>query len=198
MVYTYVYYDAQGTPKGYMTFKTGRDMEKIDCKRFLFVDREGLGGLMNLLRTMASRHALVTLCLPTDVELGGLLPEWSLDRIECSREQAGMVRVVNVEAALRMAKMRGTGSLTIEIKDGQIAPNNGRFTVCYEAGRTTGVVRTDAPCDISMPVEAFSRLICGRCDRNTIAFLPGVNVYTESEQTGNVFYRKPMYITRHF
>lgn len=196
--YTYVYTNAAGEPKGYMTYKSDKPGARVECRRFVFTDREGFYGLMNLLHTLASDRTHVTLCLPVDLDMGALLPEWSQGVVECTREQSGMVRVVNVVETLKMARMRGTGELIIGVTDQQIVPNNGRFHVRFENGVTTDVTRTDAPCDIELTVQEFARLICGRSDLRAVAYLPDVRLHSEIEKAERVFYKKPMYISRHF
>ena len=196
--YTYLYTSAAGEPKGYMTYKSDKPSARVECSRFVFTDREGFYGLMNLLHTLASDRAYVTLCLPVDLDMGALLPEWSQGVVECVREQSGMVRVVNVAETLKMARMRGTGELIISVTDQQIAPNNGRFHVRFENGVTMDVTRTEAPCDIELTVQEFARLICGRSDLRAAAYLPDVRLHSEIEKAERVFYKKPMYISRHF
>lgn len=196
--YTYVYRSVQGNPKGYMTYESDKSGETVKCRRFVFVDIEGFYGLMNLLHTLASDRAYITMTLPVDVELGAILPEWSQGVVECARRQAGMVRVVNVVQVLKKARMRGTGELVIGVTDGQIAPNNGRFAVRFENDVTTDVALTDAPCDIELTVQEFSRLICGRSDLRAAAYLPDVKLHCELARAEKVFYKKPMYISRHF
>lgn len=196
--YTYVYRSAQGEPKGYMTYESDKPARKVPCSRFYFTDAEGFYGLMNLLHTLASDREWVEMKLPVDLELGALLPEWSQGMVECTRRQAGMVRVVNVVEVLKMARMRGTGELVIGVTDAQIAPNNGRFAVRFENGVTTSVEDTDAPCDIELTVQEFARLICGRSDLRAAAYLPGVTLHCAPEKAEKVFYKKPMYISHFF
>lgn len=200
VIYTYVYRDAQGAPKGYVRYKpvTDEGDRAVECMRFMFADAEGFYGLLGLLQTLASDHSHAILRLPTDVELGALLPEWSQGAVICRREQRGMLRVVNAEHALCMARMRGTGSLTLEITDAQIAQNNGRFHVRFDEGVTTSVVRVDDAPDIVMTIQEFARLIAGRYDMKACAYLPDVRLLCDASKAAKVFYEKPLYITRGF
>lgn len=196
--YTYVYFNAQGEAKGYMTYRSEKEKRTVVCKRFFFIDPEGFYGLMNLLHTLASDRELIEMKLPVDVELGALLPEWSQGMVECRRRQTGMVRVINVMDVLKMACMRGTGEIVIGVTDQQIEKNNGRFVVRFEAGVTTEVALTDAPCDIEMTIQEFSRLICGRTDLSAAAYLPDVKLHCDIAKAEKVFYKKPMYIAHYF
>lgn len=198
--YTYLYRSSAGEPKGFVTYKPVMDEgdRALNCTRFFFTDVEGFHGLLSLLMTLSADHSHILLNLPTDIELGGLLPEWSFGTAIEKRVQAGMVRVVNVEAALRMARMRGTGSLVLEISDAQIAENNGRFAVSFADGVTTEVQRTQEAADISLPIQEFSRLICGRYNLSALPYLPQVALACNVEKAAKVFYQKPMFITRYF
>lgn len=198
--YTYLYRSNSGEPKGFMTYKPVIDEgdRTLNCTRFFFVDLEGFYGMLALLGTLSADHSHVTLRLPADIELGGLLPEWSFGTVIETREQAGMVRVVNVEHALSMARMRGTGSLSIDITDAHIPQNNGRFSVAFSDGVTTEVRRTQEPADIALTIQDFSRLICGRYDLTALPYLPQVKQMCDTEKAAKVFYKKPMFITRYF
>lgn len=198
--YTYIYRSVSGEPKGLVTYKPVIDEgdRTLECSRFYFVDLEGFHGILGLLLTLSADHSHITLQLPTDVELGELLPEWSFGTVTQKRVQAGMVRVVNVEAVLKMARMRGTGSLVMDIADAQIPQNNGRFHVAFENGVTTSVTRTDAPADISLPIQDFSRMICGRYDVSALPYLSQVKLHCAPEKAAQVFYKKSMFITRYF
>lgn len=198
--YTYIYRSNAGEAKGLVTYKPVIDEgdRTLACSRFYFTDLEGFHGILGLLTTLAADHSHFTLYLPTDVELGQLLPEWSFGMVNQRREQFGMVRVVNVEKALTMARMRGTGSLVMDITDQQIVQNNGRFEVTFENDATTSVIRTDAPADITLTIQDFSRLLSGRYDLTALPYLPQISIACAPEKAAKVFYKKPMFITRYF
>lgn len=202
MEYTFVYKSPEGAPKGVVTYRPVIDAgdRTLECTRFFFTDAEGFCGLMNLLMTLSADHSHAVLHLPTDIELGQLLPEWSFGAVEQRRLQAGMVRAVNVEKVLAAARARGSGRLTLRVTDGQICQNNGSFRVTFDGGRVTEVLRDapDAP-DVSLTIQDFSRLICGRYDlESAAAYLPDIVLNSGYEKASCLFYRKPMYISRYF
>lgn len=201
VAYTYVYRAADGTPKGVLTYKPVAEggVRTLDCtERFWFSDTEGFCALIHLLMRLKADHSHAKFFLPTDAELGQLIPEWSFENVARERHTHGMVRVVNAVEVLKCAKMRGDGELVIELSDGQIAQNNGRFHVTFVGGTVTAVEKTDSDADISLTIQDFSRLICGRYDVNDLRWLPGVKLNCEPEKAAKVFYRKPMYINRPF
>lgn len=200
-VYTYVYRAADGTPKGVVTYKPIVDDgdRTLDCtSRFLFTDVEGFRALLHLLMRLQADHSHILINLPTDVNLGALVPEWSFGNQQRRRFCHGMVRVVDAVQVLKLARMRGTGELTIELKDEQIAENNGCFHVVFADGKTISAERTDDAADVSMTIQEFSRLICGKHELAEAMWLPDVTINCDLEKAEKVFYRKPMFITLPF
>ncbi|MGN1021099.1 MAG: enhanced intracellular survival protein Eis [Aristaeellaceae bacterium] len=199
-VYTYVYMDASGEPSAYMTCRPVVDEgdKALECTRFVFADVAGFRGLMALLKTLEADHSHVILTLPEDVPLDGLLPEWSLGCVQCRKLRRGMARVVSVRRVLEIARMRGEGRLVLDIRDGQIPCNNGRFAVAFAPGEANRVFLTEEEPDVSLSIQDFTRLILGCHDVEELRWLPEVRLHCAPEKAAQVFYRKPMYITQDF
>ena len=198
--YTYLYRAADGEPKGYVTFRLEKDGadRNLFCPRMLFTDTEGFYGLLRLILSLASDHRYVIFSLPTDIELAPLLPEWSMGVVQVQREMIGMARAVNVEKVLRMARTRGEGTLVLEIRDGQIDQNNGRFEIRFGNGGVGAVERVSKPADIEMGIQDFSRLIAGRYGMDALPCLPGIRMRCSPEIAAKVFFQKPLFINRYF
>lgn len=196
-VYTYVYYDAAGVPLSYMTLVPEANRE-LTCRRFVFNDREGLLGLLALLRRFAADHSHASMALPVDVDLQGLLSEYCFGNVERSLLQRGMARAVNVEAMLRMARMRGAGELVVAVRDDQIPENNAAFELRFAEERANTVRRTEATPDVALTVQDFSRLILGCCAAADPMWLPDVELNCAPERAAQVFYRKPAFISQYF
>lgn len=200
-VYTYVYRSADGTPKGVVTYHPVMDEgdRALDCTtRFLFTDPEGLQALVHLLTRLKADHSHALINLPESVRIDALIPEWSFGNIKRSIYLNGMVRVVNVEQVLALAKMRGEGELVIEVSDPQIKQNNDRFVVRFAPGQRNAVERTTLPADVSMTIQDFSRLISGKFDVSDWLWLPDVRLHCDAEKAACVFYRKPLFINKFF
>lgn len=193
--YTFVYYEGSA-PLSYVTIQA-RPHEDLRCLRLGFHDRRGLMGVLALLKRYAADHEHALLPMPADIDLQGILPEYSLGGVERTIVQRGMVRAVNVERTLALARMRGEGTLVICVSDGQIPENDGTFEASFAPGTENGVRRTDAAADVALTIQDFSRLIVGCCDLNP-EWLPGVKVYCNLEEARKVFYRKPNYIAQRF
>jgi len=199
--YTFVYRSADGTPKGVVSYKPVEDEgdRALECGNvFWFTDREGLQAILHLLKRLMADHSHILFYLPCDVQLGAMLPELSFAALKCSTHFYGMVRVVDAQQVLRLARTRGDGELTIGLSDEQIAQNNGVFRIQFADGVVTSVERTQAEADVTMTIQAFSRLICGRYDVEDWKWLSDVSLRCAPEKAAQVFYRKPLYITRYF
>lgn len=199
-IYTYVYHSADGTPKGYVTIRPEKSPAEsvLNCRRFCFVDREGFEGLLMLLASMAADYSHAQFLTPEDIDLDGILPEWQKGSVQCERVTKGMARVINTEMVLRMAKMRGEGSIVLELCDEQIPQNNGRFAVSFAPGQETQVTRTEEKADMRLTIQDFTRLILGKHDIEDLPWLPDVQMYCEQEKAEKVFYRKPVFLCQAF
>lgn len=193
--YSYVYYDAAGRPRAHMTIVPGGG--ELACPRFAFNDREGFLGLLALLVRLSADHSHATLDLPVDVDLGGLLPEWSFGCVARTIQQRGMVRAVNVAGLLALARARGAGALRVAVEDEQLPENTGCFEVSFAPGRANAVRRVDAAPDIALTIQDFSRLIVGCRDIDPM-WLPEVRLNCDPERARQLFYRKPAFICTYF
>lgn len=200
--FTYVYFHADGTPKAYTTFRLAMepDGRNLVCSRFCFVDKEGFLGLMNLFKSLSADHTLVKFKTPVSPALQYLMPEWSLGAAKWNLfASSGMVRVVNVKSVLEKAKYIGSGQLTLEIQDAQIAENNGRFAVTFADGKAVSVKRSDAEPDAVMTIPTFSALIAGVSDfADASETFSGLEIKNDTACFQQVFYRKPMMIVDYF
>lgn len=200
-VYTYLYKDKNGTPKGYLCFKNEDSPEGriISCSRFVYTDLEGLKGLLNLARSYSSDHMFIRFALPTDQYITSLLPEWSLGAGSCDRALGGMARVVHVEKVLNKARYIGDGEIRIAITDPYIKENTGTFHVVFADGKATSVTKDDSNnADISLHITDFSRLIIGCLETEQISFLENVTINTDMNTISKVFYKKPVMLTEYF
>lgn len=199
--FTYVWFDAENTPKGYTTFRLANEHEgrNLVCSRFCFVDKEGFAGLMQLFKSLSSDHTYVKFQTPALLALQYLLPEWSLGAVKWSLlPNGGMVRVINVQNVLKKARYLGSGRCTLEIKDPQISENTGRFTVTFADGKAQSVDRTCEDADATMPVATFSALISGVCDWSEAKHTFSSLEIHRDGGLAQMFYRKPLMICDYF
>lgn len=199
--FTYVWFDEENRPGGYTTFKPANEADgrNLVCSRFCFVGQEGFWGLMGLFRSLAADHTYLKFDTPVLPALQYLMPEWSLGAAGWTLQaNAGMVRVINVKNVLEKARYRGSGQVTLEIRDPQIPENAGRYRVAFADGKAESVEVSPAPADAVMDISAFSALICGVCDWEEAKLtFRAVEVLREAPFS-RVFYRKPLMICDNF
>lgn len=199
--FTYVYADEKQNPKAYTTFKKvdEPDGRNLVCSRICFADREGFTGLMALFKSLAADHIYVKFSLPAKENMEYLFPEWAMGAAGWSIQNAGMVRVVNVESVLRKAKYKGTGSAGIQIQDPYIEENDGLYKVDFKDGAAVSVEKTDGSPDIVLDIPAFSAMISGVCSfENAVDWMSGVTVLKNEKALRQLFYKKPVMIVDYF
>lgn len=200
--FTYVFFNREGTPKAYCTFKlaTESDGRNLVCSRFCFADKEGFNGLMELFKSLSADHRYVKFITPDQPSLLYLLPEWSLGAAQFQlHASSGMVRVINVRSVLEKAKYHGSGTAVIAVTDPQIPQNNGTFAVTFRDGKAVSVETTPEEPDVTFTIPAFSALIAGVFDfADAAESLNGVELHKNTPALEQMFYRKHMMIVDYF
>lgn len=187
--FVYLYRSAAGTPKGYISFhKEECDGNRIlVCNKIVFVDGEGLRGLLELVATYAADYWKIRFTVPEDVEVESVLRELALGACRLNHAYTGMVRVINVEKALRLSSYHGTGRIAIQVIDPYIDENNGIFTVIYQEGEAVEIHRkpvtgeekaVDAIC---MHIDHFSEFIFQNRPVTNFLYYEGEQQLTEDE-----------------
>lgn len=190
--FTYVYFDAQGTPKGYTTFRID-SQQNLDCSRFVFADKAGFVGLLQIFRSLAADHRYVTFEMPMIHAMQHMMPEWNLGAVEWKLKPHGMVRVLQARKVLEKARYIGSGQAVLEIQDPMIEENNRRFAVTF--GDNVTVAETEAAPDAVLSIGAFSGLITGVWDVPDIQWLDGIEIRNPTAPLSQIFYKKPLMIT---
>lgn len=200
--YTYVFFNREGSPKSYCTFKVANedDGRNLSCSRFCFADKEGFYGLLELFKSLSADHRYAKFLTPAQPGLQYLMPEWSLGAAHWELQASqGMVRVVNVASVLKKARYLGSGSAVIAVTDPQIRENNGSFAVTFRDGKAVSVEKTDARPDAAFTISAFSALIAGVCDFDEAGdSFSGLDILTDNSSLRQIFYRKPLMIVDYF
>ena len=192
--FTYVCFDADGTPKRYTTFRIDSN-QNLDCSRFVFTDKDGFLGLLQIFKSLSADHRYVTFRMPMMPAVQYLLPEWNLGAVQWSLQPHGMVRVIHARKVLEKAKYIGSGHIVLEIQDPLIPGNNGRFAVSFADGKATEVAQTDAAADALLSIGAFSALITGVWDMADTPWLDGIQIRNPAAPLSQIFYKKPLMIT---
>ena len=200
--FSYVYYAKDGSPRAYTTFhmENQPDGRNLQCSRFFFTDAEGFMGLMQIFKSLSSDHRFVKFTLPYGQGLEYLMPEWSMGAAYWTvNNNAGMVRVINVKNVLMKAAYHGSGEMTMALEDPQIPENAGTWTVTFRDGKVLSAEKTEKAPDLSLTMPVFSALISGAVDlHQAIAYIPGIQLLTDSAAPWQVFRKKPVMIVDYF
>ena len=207
-VYTYIYYNEGGEPKGVMTFTKasigdapdGATHYQISCQRFYFVDMEGLKGLLRHCKAFEMYYDFVSFLLPQHMRIEDLIPERSFRQpLSLRRNMNGMVRAVNVQRALELARYRGSGEFTVRVHDGMLPENDKCFHIRFQEGRALSVKTTESAApDAELGINDFSRFLLGTHRPEEMGYVEAARFNAPTEKIGQVFYKKPIFITENF
>ena len=204
--FLYLYRSADGSPKGYISFhKEKQDGDQLlVCTKIVFVDSEGLMGLLELVASYAANYRSIRFTIPEDIEIEMALKELSFGACKLEHSYTGMVRVINVEKALWLSSYCGNGNIALRITDPYIKSNNGIFSVSYQDGKAVEIkhsplennINSDA---IIMHIDRFSEFIFQNrsaghflyCQEQSLT-AKDIRILEES------FIRKPSFLMEHF
>ncbi len=195
--YAYIYKDKNGTPKGYMMFKKeiidGKTI--MDCvpsfpskNDFVFVDTEGLMGLLDLAFSFRANYDSIRIKLPENIMITDIA---NSNFVTSTHEYLGMVRVIDAEKILKISKYKGSGSAKIKINDKYVDDNNATFYITFENGKCTDIKKTTEDFDVEMDIATFSSLIVGTYHSIKDCLRLDLNIKANSENLDKIFYYKP-------
>jgi predicted acetyltransferase len=196
--YFYLYRNAAGAAEAYFLYKVVRKTPfNIDMNVQDLAWRSS-SGLKELLARLALFHPLAvsaTLCLPSDCMLEHHIPD--AYTIERKILPSCMVKVVDVQAAFRVTRFPGSGSLVIHVQDDTLDWNNGRFLVQWSGGSTEASPTTRNP-DLSLDVRILAQLLAGYIGGAELVDHGLAESSFNREQLATIFPRKALYQNDHF
>lgn len=202
--YVFLYRNAKGEPRGFFTYrkKEKEDGTVMDCtpsfasrNDFLFLDTQAFWAMLSFIKTaFGSYYTKIQFGVPADIPLTNLVGENNM--AQCERFCGGMVRVVNVQKVLEMCRCKGNGELCMEIHDSILLENHGVWKISFAEGKDNRVEKMDGSekADITLPVNAFSALICGEKSAADITWMPNVEVHAKEMELHKIFYQKKCHI----
>jgi len=196
--YTYLWLNDAGEPKSYLRFEPGRhDNEtSMDVRRFEWLDREGLLGMLSMLDKHFNNYPYVKWEIPPTLSPDSLINEpWD---VESKLKACGMNRVVDVERALPLLKApEGSGRVTIAVTDDFLDWNNGTYAVEWSGG-VLKAVRVEAALDVTVSVQILSQLMTGFLTPAMAQEAGAITIEKNAEALGRLFPVKPVYILERF
>lgn len=194
----FVWYDDAGAPGGFLVGTRVKDSlhcvpEFSSRDGLLFASPQALVGLLGFVRTaFIANFEDIQFCVPAHVDMTALLPE--ISGMDCRPALNGMARAVDAQALLRLCRCQGQGRLVLRVADPVIKENNGTFALTFAPGQENQVERVDTAPDIALDAGDLAVLLGGARDAASLAYTPGVQVFSPGPALGQVFYRKPCHI----
>ncbi len=196
--YVFVWEDENGVPGAFLI--GGRDGATLNCRTdfsarngLLFTDARSLCGLLRFVGTaFIANFEKLRFAVPDFVPIFSLIPEGSA--MGCETFYNGMLRVVNVEAALGMCRCRGEGTVTLRVEDPLLPQNDGTFRVTFAPGAANRVERVAGEADAALPIGELSTLLLGVRGTEDIPFMPGMRVANPDAPLDGIFYKKPCHV----
>ncbi len=210
--HAFLYKDENGKPCGYLVFekKAGDKGRRIlGCTEVVFDSFSTLKALMAFAKTFAADYEGISFCMPSSLNLGHFCLDYPQSDSTRQIKTNGMVRVVHVQEALRLAQYKGSGKLSIYLHDDFLPKNNGLYYVDFEGGKAEEVYFEQLPpvpfgqtgtqnVDIELTVNVFSSAILGNYNTSDLEYMDGVKVYANQDSINRVFYAKPCWINNYF
>lgn len=197
-IYSYLHYGQSG-PDAFLSYRMPSPDEASTTVKVIdlyFATPDALRQMLIFLGQLRSYASELALRLPQDANISGWLTEMTSHYGKLTVKQQlthmGASRVVDAEAALRLARYRGKGEARIRILDPLCSWNDKAFHVVFDE-RCLSIRETDT-WDVSMDICDFSCLILGGQDFSQHPYLTSVEVRGNLENLEKIFYRKPLWI----
>lgn len=196
--YIFVWEDETGAPGAFLI--GGRDGEVLNCRTdfsarngLLFRDARALQGLLHFVRTaFIANFEAIRFSTPAHTNVISLFPE--VTSIDCKLFVNGMLRVVNVEEALKLCRCRGEGKLTAQVNDPLLPENCDTFQIEFAPNAENKVRRVTEQPDVVLNIGDFSALLLGVRGAEEFPWMPAVQVKNQNAPFENVFYKKPCHV----
>ena len=161
--HAYMLYSENDEPSAYWigSMSKGSEGAVLSLEDMAYVSREGMEAVFAMLQSM-NEVGTVKLAVPQDMPLRHLMadPYDMEEDVTCG----GMVRIVNAEKALRILPAPAlAGRCVVEVSDGQIPANNGRFLIVGDGEKLT-VAHTESEPDLRCTINGLSALVVNSMD----------------------------------
>ncbi len=204
---TYIYYDEEGKPAGYVGYTTTIDVivnhlgnGLIKVFDMAYVNLDALKKLLGFLRMFEGEFDEIefqNLAMSPEVDL--MLGHYTHTTYRLVPDI--MARVMHTEKMLAAHDYpMAEGCFTVRIADDR-PYTKGVYRVNYGGGEGQVQKLSDsADADMTLSIQAFSRLIYGYDGANaaTAAYMPGVEITGSAEDFFRAFPKKPCGIFEHF
>lgn len=196
--YFYLYRNGAGEAEAYFQYKAVRKNPHTIDMDIQDLAWRGSRGLKSLLARLALFHPLAnsaSFCLPSDCVFEYHIPDpYAIQR---SIQPSCMIKVVDVQGALRATYLPGSGSLVIKVKDDTLDWNDGSFLVEWSEGGTQATRTTQEP-QLSLDVRTLAQLLVGYISGGELLDHGLAETTLSREVLAAIFPRKALYQNDHF
>jgi len=196
--FAYLYRDGNGVPRGYFIFHKTKEAfgSLMDVTEIIYDSPDTLRSILLFAAGFNANYSVIRFFAPVSHNLESIISD--MESEECMREvhTNGMVRVVHLENALRLARYKGHGEAVLRVIDAPLGRDE-TITVCWKDGRFADMSATNRAPDAVMDIGSFSAALLGRHDVEDFGFLNNIEVYNPERLRG-MFYKKGIYIANYF
>jgi predicted acetyltransferase len=190
--YAYLWREGGGAPGGYFIHgKETRDGKRLfDCGGAFFArDPGAVRALLGFIATYADWYDAVRLTLPPDFDLTPYLRD--SNGLACALRCSAQTRIIDLPAALKLCRAKGSGALTLGVDDAMCPWNRGVWRVEWEDGAAASVSPSQDQPGIRMDIADVSAALMGMWDADRLAWNPNITIHRADAPLGGLFYRKP-------
>jgi len=197
--FAYLCRDKDGTPRGYAIWHKEKENNKniMAISELVFDNTETLRAIMRFASSFTADYDRVRFTAPIHLNMEFLCKDITHAHGDMQRKvnHVGMVRVVNLENALRGAKLLGSGSVSLRVDDPVFGSSN--LGVTWKDGALTDLGETSLVPDAILGVGAFSQLLLGRFDADNFPYIADADI-VNPEKLAGLFYKKKIHMKNTF
>jgi predicted acetyltransferase len=198
-IYTYVWYNSEDKPMGYVTFKCqkrqdfGADMQ---VKELIWLSGQALIGIFSFLSGFTPNYRDFIWETTESYNLELLLPEPTHVRTETY--SSGMNRIVDLIEVLKLKHCpEGEGTLAFEVQDDFLEWNNGVFVVSWKDGGVQ-VEKRYCEADLSCSIQIMTQLLTGYTSIDDYLLMDKMVVHKNNRLLSSYFKTRPLYLNESF
>ncbi|HBM80412.1 MAG TPA: hypothetical protein DD426_06185, partial [Clostridiaceae bacterium] len=189
--YTYVWYDSDGTAKGYITFKCKKRQDfgaDMLVKELVWLNGEALAGIFKFLGSFVPNYRDFIWETTEFHNLNLIFPEPYVVKAEVF--SSGMSRIVDLQEVLKLkSHPKPEGCLAFEVQDDFLDWNNGTFVVTWNKDGVDVKKEACSP-DLSCSIQVLTQLITGYASIEDFLWNKDLKVYGDRELLASYFKKK--------
>lgn len=200
----YLYRDETGKPAGYVIIEkvNEKDGRILHCSELVYDNFTTLKAIFSFIKTFQAAFDTFRLRAPGIIDLRYFCKDYSQSNSSIEIQQNGMVRVVNVKKVLEGARYKGSGKVSLRIRDSIIAENNKDYHLAFSKGQCQELdilpINEENTVDLILTINQFSAAIVGNYNVTDFMYMDLEQPCRNVEEIEKIFFRKPCWINNSF